>query len=143
MKKVVLTAGALAALSLFIRLIADSFFAPRHSESVESSALPAPILKTKSDIWHKDSSITGPETTPPGFAPETKADGAKAPEQAVQAKGPEPRAERAEAEPLIKLKTLENILESKDDNDSRLDSDFNNLSPETKRLFRQEYRRMP
>jgi len=57
--------------------------------------------------------------------------------------GPEPQTKKHETEPLIKLRTLENILESKDDNDARLDSDFNDLSPETKRLFRREYRRMP
>ena len=36
---------------------------------------------------------------------------------------------------------LREILKSKDDNDPRLDSAFNQLSPETKRLFREEYRK--
>jgi hypothetical protein len=37
------------------------------------------------------------------------------------------------------LKTLEDILRSKNDNDPRLDRDFNALSPEAKRLFRRKY----
>ena len=46
-------------------------------------------------------------------------------------------------ETLDKLKTLEDILRSKNDNDPRLDHDFNDLSPETKRLFRKKYREIP
>ena len=42
-----------------------------------------------------------------------------------------------------KLKTLDEILSSKDDNDPRLDRDFQDLSPETKRLFRLKYRALP
>ena len=39
-----------------------------------------------------------------------------------------------------KLVVLEDILRSKNDNDPRLDRDFDDLSPETKRLFRRKYR---
>jgi hypothetical protein len=42
-----------------------------------------------------------------------------------------------------KLKTLDEILGSKNDNDPRLDRDFNELSPETRRLFRKKYREIP
>jgi hypothetical protein len=47
------------------------------------------------------------------------------------------------AESLAKLKTLDEILRSKNDNDSRLDRDFNDLSSETKRLFRAKYHGIP
>ena len=39
-----------------------------------------------------------------------------------------------------KLRTLEEILASRNDNDPRLDRDFDGLSPEAKRLFRRRYR---
>jgi hypothetical protein len=42
-----------------------------------------------------------------------------------------------------KLKELEEILASKNDNDPRLDGDFNELSPEAKRLFRKKYAEIP
>jgi hypothetical protein len=41
------------------------------------------------------------------------------------------------------LATLREILRSKNDNDPRLDSDFDALSSETKALFRAEYRKLP
>lgn len=41
------------------------------------------------------------------------------------------------------LEILKEILASRNDNDPRLDRDFKTLSPEAKRLFRQEYRRIP
>ena len=44
---------------------------------------------------------------------------------------------------LSKLKTLEDILQSKNDNDPRLDTDFNGLSPEAKKLLREKYRDIP
>ena len=44
---------------------------------------------------------------------------------------------------LAKLKTLEEIMRSRNDNDPRLDRDFNALSPEAKRLFRKKYREIP
>jgi len=72
------------------------------------------------------------------------------------AEEPKPRAEMArpqgaggrprpryEAEAAAKLETLQEILGSKNDNDPRLDRDFNDLSPEVKRLLRQKYRRIP
>lgn len=42
-----------------------------------------------------------------------------------------------------KLKTLEEIFLSKNDNDPRLDRDFNDLTSETKSLLRQKYRELP
>ncbi len=42
-----------------------------------------------------------------------------------------------------KLRTLEAILASKNDNDSRLDTDFNHLSREAKALFRKQYLAIP
>ncbi|MDD2773280.1 MAG: hypothetical protein PHP45_06250 [Elusimicrobiales bacterium] len=42
-----------------------------------------------------------------------------------------------------KIRLLDEILQSKNDNDPRLDSAFNNLSPETKKLFRQKYAQLP
>lgn len=49
---------------------------------------------------------------------------------------PQPR----ESEPL---RVLRDILRSRDDNDPRLDSDFNSLSPGDKDLFKSEYLRTP
>jgi hypothetical protein len=49
----------------------------------------------------------------------------------------------ASAESRKALATLEEILRSKSDNDPRLDSDFNALSAETKRLFRRKYHQIP
>ncbi len=42
-----------------------------------------------------------------------------------------------------KLEELRDILRSKNDNDPRLDADFNALTPEAKRLFRAEYASLP
>ncbi|MDE2141488.1 MAG: hypothetical protein KGL74_02765 [Elusimicrobia bacterium] len=47
------------------------------------------------------------------------------------------------AQPSGKLRTLNEILGSRNDNDPRLDSDFNSLSPEDKRRFRQDYAMIP
>jgi len=41
--------------------------------------------------------------------------------------------------PQKQLHTLEEIIASRNDNNPRLDTDFNALSPETKRLFRKKY----
>lgn len=46
-------------------------------------------------------------------------------------------------EALNKVKTLEDILRSKNDNDPRLDHDFNDLSSEAKVLFEEKYRAIP
>jgi len=43
------------------------------------------------------------------------------------------------AEARRKLAALEDILRSKNDNDRRLDTDFNDLSQETRKLFRRKY----
>ena len=40
------------------------------------------------------------------------------------------------------LRTLEAILQSRNDNDPRLDTDFNTLSVEARRLFRERYRQI-
>lgn len=50
---------------------------------------------------------------------------------------------RPASEPSAKVKTLEVILRSRNDNDPRLDSDFNALSAEEKRLFRVKYGELP
>lgn len=47
------------------------------------------------------------------------------------------------AEDLAKLKTLREILLSRNDNDPRLDKDFLELSPAAKELFRAAYRKLP
>ena len=52
-------------------------------------------------------------------------------------------AETAADSARAKLAELEEILSSKNDNDPRLDHDFNGLSPETKRLFRKKYGQIP
>ncbi|HNW43842.1 MAG TPA: hypothetical protein PKI19_05005 [Elusimicrobiales bacterium] len=54
------------------------------------------------------------------------------------APAPNPAAEAA-----ARLAVLEEILSSKNDNDPRLDSAFNDLSPQAKRLFIQKYRQLP
>lgn len=61
----------------------------------------------------------------------------RAPQQAALSAGPAADA------PAQKLATLEEILLSRNDNDLRLDTAFNDLSPQAKRLFRQKYRQLP
>lgn len=51
--------------------------------------------------------------------------------------------ESSSPESRAKLKTLDEILLSKNDNDPRLDTDFKALSSETKRLFRKKYGETP
>lgn len=48
-------------------------------------------------------------------------------------------AATASRQPAEKLAEIEDILRSKNDNDPRLDRDFNDLSPAAKRLFRKKY----
>lgn len=50
---------------------------------------------------------------------------------------------RPVSEPEAKLKVLEEVLRARNDNDPRLDSDFNALAPEAKRLFRLKYAELP
>lgn len=47
------------------------------------------------------------------------------------------------AEAGARLAALEEILRARDDNDPRLDRDFQGLSPEAKALFREKYRALP
>lgn len=47
------------------------------------------------------------------------------------------------SEAQVKLQVLEDILRSRNDNDPRLDQDFNALSDEAKSLFRKKYRELP
>ncbi|MDE2491011.1 MAG: hypothetical protein KGM24_09185, partial [Elusimicrobia bacterium] len=49
----------------------------------------------------------------------------------------------AGADARAKLEVLDAILASKNDNDPRLDSDFNDLSPDAKALLRWKYARLP
>jgi hypothetical protein len=49
-------------------------------------------------------------------------------------------APRGTDEARSRLQVLDEILASGNDNDPRLDNDFNALSPEAKRLFRERYR---
>jgi len=42
-----------------------------------------------------------------------------------------------------KVELLRSLLRAHNDNDRRLDTEFNGLSPETKELFRREYRALP
>ncbi|MFH1723165.1 MAG: hypothetical protein ABII00_00945 [Elusimicrobiota bacterium] len=81
---------------------------------------------------------------PEDDAPESPAprDDAAEPSPATPAAPEAPKAP-ALPTPADKLRTLEDILALKDDNDPRLDSDFNDLSPEAKRLFREKYRSIP
>ncbi|MBI5745288.1 MAG: hypothetical protein HY952_12160 [Elusimicrobia bacterium] len=50
---------------------------------------------------------------------------------------------RAADTPAQKLALLDEILLSRNDNDPRLDTAFNDLSPQTKRLFRAKFRQLP
>ncbi|MCM2266275.1 MAG: hypothetical protein NDI60_00720 [Elusimicrobiales bacterium] len=54
-----------------------------------------------------------------------------------------PSANYAADTPAQKLALLEEILLSRNDNDPRLDTAFNDLSPQTKRLFRNKFRQLP
>ncbi len=58
-------------------------------------------------------------------------------------RGPDSELPESLAESAAKLKTLDEILRSKNDNDPRLDTDFKSLSIETKRLFRKKYSETP
>lgn len=52
-------------------------------------------------------------------------------------------ADTAAYTPAQQLALLEEILRSRNDNDPRLDTAFNDLSPEAKNLFRRKYRQLP
>ena len=61
----------------------------------------------------------------------------------VQATNQQPAVNKQPSKTLDTMQTLEEIFNSKNDNDPRLDSDFNDLSAQTKNLMRQKYREIP
>jgi hypothetical protein len=63
---------------------------------------------------------------------------------ALKPRAPKPLPPHAgPPEALAKLDEIRAILASRNDNDPRLDRDFNALTPDDKRLFREEYSRIP
>jgi hypothetical protein len=65
-----------------------------------------------------------------------------APPSAFLTPVPPPRAISQE-EAQKKLAVLQDILKSRNDNDKRLDTEFNDLDPDTRELFRKTYREIP
>ncbi|HBA61417.1 MAG TPA: hypothetical protein DCZ92_11495 [Elusimicrobia bacterium] len=98
---------------------------------------------------HRAARSTTNAETEPAAQPSAAAAG-KEPAAPVAGKATGPRAAQPAAPALspaadasARLAVLEEILQSKNDNDPRLDSAFNGLSPEAKKLFRQKYRQLP
>ncbi len=94
--------------------------------------------------------VGAPRLSPPEVAsfPRRKpgvAAAAKLPVQAAPA-APVPEQKAAPSripKPEAALKLLEDVLAKGNDNDPRLDRDFNDLSPQAKHLFRQKYGKLP
>jgi len=112
-----------------------------------------PRLSAPEPVWrHKREASRGPDLPPaPGG---TAARAASVPGAPPQARSPELPRPAAAAQPRMvppaplappaqKLAELEEILRSNNDNDPRLDGDFNELSPQTKELFRRKYAQTP
>ena len=70
--------------------------------------------------------------------------GPAAPVEAVKTENPSahlpPTEDSVSSEDLHKVVVLKEILESKNDNDPRLDSEFKSLTPGAKKVLRQEYK---
>ena len=79
----------------------------------------------------------------PAFSVSQTAPGDAGVSQGLQASPSPPAAIPASAEDRNLAQALNQILVSKNDNDPRLDRDFNHLSPAAKELFRQKYRELP
>ena len=127
MKRAVLAAAALGALLVFLRQKP----APRPSSQVE---LPPPAPNRHPSSAAGRGQIAGHPSTVLAAAPESSA-------RQIPKRG-EPRAGFS-AQTMTKEALLDDIFRSKNDNDPRLDSGFNDLSPETKTIFRLKYRRLP
>lgn len=89
------------------------------------AALPDAVQSSQPAAATADKTWPGPDT------------GASAQRQAAPPAGP------AANTPALQLALLEEILLSRNDNDPRLDTAFNDLSPQAKRLFRRKYRQLP
>ena len=138
MRKTILTAVILIALALLAwRAVLHT---PDNNFSV-TGTLPPIITAQKA---------RRPVNSANGQAVSQPAASVKEPSYPAAGGAAKPRAGRQEAfaqdhisEASAKLKILEEIIRSRNDNDPRLDRDFNELSPETKTLFRREYQKLP
>jgi hypothetical protein len=96
-------------------------------------------------MTHKQAAAMPPQQKPapqPQAAAPAKA-GYKTPPAANETAKPAVAARLSATAPkdetAAKVLLLEEILQSRNDNDMRLDTAFNNLSPETRRVFRKKY----
>ncbi len=139
MSRNIFIALALAVLAAAGWLTARFLTAPKDSGMI---AAPFPAESWESEDRSAESQKAEPQTGPAAVSRESFAAGTKnkhGREVSEQRPSDAPR-ENYTSETSAKLAVLEEILDSKNDNDPRLDRDFNGLSPETKRLFRKKYR---
>ncbi|MEK7233968.1 MAG: hypothetical protein AAB268_09150 [Elusimicrobiota bacterium] len=129
MKRAVLAATALGTLIAFLSLRQTP--TPRPSSQAE---LPPPTPNRPPSSAAGREPIAGHPSTVLAAAPEFRA-------RQIPKRGG-PRAGFS-AQTMAKEDLLDDISRSKNDNDPRLDSGFNDLSPETKTIFRLKYRRLP
>jgi len=126
---------ALVLIALLLCCLIAARFILRRSPAAAAQRPLAPVPSSR---------ISEPLPSPgSAAAPQAKTVSPKPIPQASAAQTPAKQAPGARiSESQEKLNTLEEILASRNDNDSRLDTAFNNLSPETKRLFREKYSRL-
>jgi TolA-binding protein len=99
---------------------------PIHTRSASrKAALPDAVQSAQPAAAPADKALPGPDT------------GAGAAHQAALP------LNTAAYTPAQQLALLEEILRSRNDNDPRLDTAFNDLSPQAKNLFRRKYRQLP
>lgn len=129
-------------LTLFLAAAGLFFWrASRHRQEIGLSSQLPPIISTHRA---RPAALAQHGTPGPGARPAAgKAEDVSplnpvgAARQAASSSGP------AADTPTGKLALLEEVLRSRNDNDPRLDTAFNDLSPQTKCLFRQKYRQLP
>jgi hypothetical protein len=137
--------AALIALALALLLITWwALRIPRRLSAPAGVALSAPEpaalyrSKAKAGLAQPQAQGSG-QAAPSQAAPAPAAQGQEAAAPSAVA----PVKPAAAAKPADSLAELNSILEAGDDNDPRLDTDFNALTPQTKRLFRQRYSQAP
>ena len=137
MNKAVLLAIALAAAGVLFWLAGR----PGHKSSLSeplTPLLPLPVRRSaRRTALPNIAPSAYPAVSNSGKAGPGPGVGGRAPQQAALSAVPAADA------PAQKLVILEDILRSRNDNDPRLDTAFNDLSPQAKRLFRQKYRQLP
>lgn len=128
MRRGVLIAGALAMIAVLFWQATRSPSSGGVARSVELAPPAAVFQPRQRPRWEPPSAVRPLETRPEAKAP--------APPSVPTARIQDPAAP-------ARLKLLESVLEAGDDNDPRLDRDFDDLSDADKRLFRKKYREVP